>query len=31
MLRPYGPRPAVRELILNDVDEHPPGGLVQPR
>jgi RND superfamily putative drug exporter len=31
MLRPYGPRPAVRELILNDVDEHPAGGLVQPR
>ncbi|BDE12150.1 membrane protein [Mycobacterium kiyosense] len=31
MLRPYGPRRAVRELILNDVDEHPPGGLVQKR
>ncbi|BBZ45279.1 MMPL/RND family transporter [Mycobacterium parmense] len=31
MLRPYGPRPAVRELILNDVDEHPPGGLVKKR
>lgn len=31
MLRPYGPRPAVRELILNDVDEHPAGGVVQPR
>lgn len=31
MLRPYGPRPAVRELILNDVDEHPVGGVVQPR
>ncbi|OBI15238.1 hypothetical protein A5712_28600 [Mycobacterium sp. E2327] len=31
MLRPYGPRTAVRALILNDVDEHPPGGLVQPR
>jgi RND superfamily putative drug exporter len=31
MLRPYGPRPAVRELILNDVEEHPPGGVVQPR
>ena len=31
MLRPYGPRPAVRELILNDVEEHPAGGLVQPR
>jgi RND superfamily putative drug exporter len=31
MLRPYGPRPAVRELILNDVDESPPGGLVKRR
>ncbi|MDM4138654.1 MULTISPECIES: MMPL family transporter [Mycobacterium] len=31
MLRPYGPRRAVRELILNDVDEHPAGGVVQPR
>jgi putative drug exporter of the RND superfamily len=31
MLRPYGPRPAVRELILNGVDGHPAGGLVQPR
>lgn len=31
MLRPYGPRAAVRELILKDVEEHPPGGLVQPR
>ena len=31
MLRPYGPRRAVRELILNDVDEHPPGGLVKKR
>jgi RND superfamily putative drug exporter len=31
MLRPYGPRPAVRELILNDVDENPPGGLVRRR
>jgi RND superfamily putative drug exporter len=31
MLRPYGPRPAVRELLLKDVDEHPPGGLVQQR
>ena len=30
MLRPYGPRPAVREL-LNDVEEHPAGGLVQSR
>src|SRR4029077_6183422 len=31
MLRPYGPRPAVRELILNDVDEHPPSGLLKRR
>jgi putative drug exporter of the RND superfamily len=31
MLRPYGPRPAVRELILSGVDERPPGGVVQPR
>jgi putative drug exporter of the RND superfamily len=31
MLRPYGPRRAVRELILNDVDEQPPGGLVKRR
>jgi putative drug exporter of the RND superfamily len=31
MLRPYGPRTAVRELILNDVDESPPGGLVKKR
>jgi putative drug exporter of the RND superfamily len=31
MLRPYGPRTAVRELILNDVDENPPGGLVKRR
>jgi putative drug exporter of the RND superfamily len=31
MLRPYGPRPVVRELLLKDVDEHPPGGLVQQR
>ena len=31
MLRPYGTRPAVRELLLKDVDEHPPGGLVQQR
>ena len=29
MLQPYGSRPAVRELL--DVDEHPPGGLVQQR
>jgi RND superfamily putative drug exporter len=29
MLRPYGPRPAVRELLLKNVDEHPPGGLVK--
>ncbi|OBK49386.1 RND family transporter [Mycobacterium sp. 1081908.1] len=31
MLRPYGPRPAVRELILNNVEERPAGGVVQPR
>ncbi|MGD1172025.1 RND family transporter [Mycobacterium seoulense] len=31
MLRPYGPRPAVRDLLLKNVEEHPPGGLVQPR
>lgn len=31
LLRPYGPRPVVRELLLKDVDEHPPGGLVQQR
>jgi RND superfamily putative drug exporter len=30
MLRPYGPRPAVREL-LHDVDGHPSNGQVQPR
>jgi RND superfamily putative drug exporter len=30
MLRPYGPRPAVREL-LGDVDGHPSNGDVQPR
>ena len=29
MLQPYGTRPAVRELL--DVDEKPPGGLVQQR
>jgi putative drug exporter of the RND superfamily len=31
MLQPYGTRPAVRELILKDVDEKPPSGLVQQR
>ncbi len=31
MLRPYGPRPAVRELLAEDVDESPPSGLVQQR
>ncbi|OBI14986.1 hypothetical protein A5712_29395 [Mycobacterium sp. E2327] len=31
MLRPYGPRPAVRELILSGVEERPAGGVVQPR
>lgn len=31
MLRPYGPRPAVRELLLKNVEEHPAGGVVQPR
>ncbi|WP_068182549.1 MMPL family transporter [Mycobacterium sp. UM_CSW] len=31
MLRPYGPRPAVRELILSGVDERPAGGVIQPR
>jgi putative drug exporter of the RND superfamily len=31
MLQPYGTRPAVRQLLLKDVDEHPPGGLVQQR
>lgn len=31
MLRPYGPRPAVRDLLLKNVEEHPPGGVVQPR
>ncbi len=31
MLRPYGPRPAVRELLLKNVDERPAGGVVQPR
>ncbi|OBI90520.1 RND family transporter [Mycobacterium sp. 1245805.9] len=31
MLRPYGPRPAVRELILSNVEERPAGGVVQPR
>ncbi|CPR02716.1 MmpL4 protein [Mycobacterium bohemicum DSM 44277] len=30
MLRPYGPRPAVRELILNNVEEQP-AGVIQPR
>ncbi|MBV8862003.1 MAG: MMPL family transporter, partial [Mycobacterium sp.] len=30
MLQPYGSRPAVREL-LKEVDESPPGGLVQQR
>ncbi len=30
MLRPYGPRPAVRELIRNDAEESA-GGLVQSR
>jgi putative drug exporter of the RND superfamily len=31
MLQPYGTRPAVRKLLLKDVDEQPPGGLVQQR
>ncbi|MGD1280921.1 RND family transporter [Mycobacterium seoulense] len=31
MLRPYGPRPAVRDLLLKNVEERPAGGLVQPR
>ncbi|WP_156689020.1 MMPL/RND family transporter [Mycobacterium sp. Marseille-P9652] len=31
MLRPYGPRPAVRELIYSGVDEQPPGGVVKKR
>ncbi|OCB18875.1 hypothetical protein A5675_18335 [Mycobacterium malmoense] len=31
MLRPYGPRPAVRDLLLKNVEEHPAGGVVQPR
>ncbi|TVS84245.1 RND family transporter [Mycobacterium helveticum] len=31
MLRPYGTRPAVRDLLLKNVEEHPAGGLVQPR
>jgi putative drug exporter of the RND superfamily len=31
MLRPYGSRRAVRELILNDVDESPPGGVITKR
>ena len=31
MLRPYGPRPAVRDLLLKDVEERPAGGVVQPR
>ena len=31
MHQPYGSRPAVRELLRKDVDEHPPGGLVQQR
>ena len=31
MLRPYGPRTAVRELIDHDVDDIAPGGLVKKR
>ncbi|GFG77068.1 MMPL/RND family transporter [Mycobacterium paragordonae] len=31
MLRPYGPRPAVRELIGSDVEEQPAGGVVTRR
>ncbi len=31
MLRPYGPRPAVRELFLKNIEEQPAGGVVQPR
>ncbi|MGF2946260.1 RND family transporter [Mycobacterium sp. Lab-001] len=31
MLRPYGPRRAVRDLILKNVEERPAGGLVQSR
>jgi RND superfamily putative drug exporter len=31
MLRPTGPRPAVRELLHTDADESPPSGLVQQR
>jgi putative drug exporter of the RND superfamily len=31
MLRPYGPRRAVRDLLLKNVEERPAGGLVQPR
>ncbi|MDP7722602.1 RND family transporter [Mycobacterium sp. TY814] len=31
MLRPYGPRPAVRELIGSDVDEQPAAGVVTRR
>ncbi|WAC93361.1 RND family transporter [Mycobacterium sp. Aquia_213] len=31
MLRPYGPRPAVRALIDHDLDDVPPGGLVTKR
>ncbi len=31
MLRPYGPRRAVRDLLLKDVEERPAGGLVQQR
>ncbi|ORB74025.1 MMPL/RND family transporter [Mycobacterium scrofulaceum] len=31
MLRPYGPRPVVRDLLLKNVDERPAGGVVQPR
>ncbi len=31
MLRPYGSRTAVRELLHSDAEESPPGGLVQQR
>jgi RND superfamily putative drug exporter len=31
MLRPFAPRPVVRELILNDVDTNPAGGLLKRR
>jgi putative drug exporter of the RND superfamily len=31
MLRPYGTRPAVRELLHSDAEESPPSGLVQQR